>query len=388
LHQNLLSINKFNVLSKLNCSSALRFAGLALSPLLLAGRLSGADLAQPAPQPKFLGAASCSSSGCHGGGGEHQNQFLVWSLRDFHSQRPVATLTTARSKQIADALGVKDPTEESRCTTCHAPLREVPESLRGEHFKVGEGVSCESCHGPAENWLRSHTRHDYTHADRVAAGMRDLDNLYVRANTCVACHQTVDADLLAAGHPELMFELDGQSVSEPKHWREATNWNGAQTWLVGQAVALREMSWQEQREQKPGWQEESLYPILTACANQSGGRLPTRTENLSVGQWSDLLARSAAGLNWSDDLTRQLLSALAGAGDAFRNNTVSQPIRARQADRLVLGLDRLTGALPELKENQPVQAALKQLFADAQSRPDFDPVKFATDLDKFSQALK
>ena len=174
----------------------------------------------------------------------NQNQFLVWSLKDFHSQRPVATLATARSKQIADALDIKDATANARCTSCHTPLQGVPENLRGENFKVSEGVSCESCHGSAENWLRAHTRKDYTRADRTAAGMRDLQNLYVRANTCVACHQNVDADILKAGHPELIFELDGQSVAEPKHWRETTNWNGAQAWLVGQAVALREMSWQ------------------------------------------------------------------------------------------------------------------------------------------------
>jgi len=86
---------------------------------------------------------------------------------------------------------------------------------------VSEGVSCENCHGPAENWLRAHTRSDWTHADRTFAGMRDLKNLYVRANNCVACHQTVELPLLKAGHPELIFELDGQSVSEPKHWRKA-----------------------------------------------------------------------------------------------------------------------------------------------------------------------
>ena len=74
--------------------------------------------------------------------------------------------------------------------------------------------------------------------------MRDLKNLYVRANSCVACHQNVSSNLLAAGHPELIFELDGQGVSQPKHWTEAADWNGAQAWLVGQAVALREMSWQ------------------------------------------------------------------------------------------------------------------------------------------------
>ena len=64
----------------------------------------------------------------------------------------------------------------------------------------------------------------------------------MRANTCVACHQNVDSDILAAGHPELVFELDGQSVAQPKHWTDPPD-TGARAWLVGQAVALRETSW-------------------------------------------------------------------------------------------------------------------------------------------------
>ena len=35
-------------------------------------------------------------------------------LKDFHSQRPAATLTTARAKQIADALEIKDATADAR----------------------------------------------------------------------------------------------------------------------------------------------------------------------------------------------------------------------------------------------------------------------------------
>jgi len=341
---------------------------------------------------------SCSSSSCHGGGGEHQNQYLVWSLRDFHSQRPVATLATARSKQIADALGIKDPATDARCTTCHAPLQNVPESLHGNNFNAGEGVSCESCHGAAENWLRSHTRPDYTYADRTAAGMRDLQNLYVRANTCVACHQNVNSDIIAAGHPELMFELDGQSVSEPKHWRETTNWNGAQAWFVGQAVALREMSWQLANEKSPTDNQIDRFRGLVWLmmnVQASNANLPASPDTTSKSnvnlftlfqKWSDNLAMTAASISWTDDLSKTALKALADSSGDFKS-TLPQSTQARRADRLVLGLDRLAGALPEFNSNQPVQSTLNQLFTDAQSRPDFEPVKFATDLDKFSQAL-
>ena len=86
---------------------------------------------------------------------------------------------------------------------------------------------------------------------RVTAGMRDLRSFYVRANTCVACHQNLDADIIKAGHPELTFELDGQSVAEPKHWRDDDPSSGLRAWLVGQAVALREMSWDLSKNETP-----------------------------------------------------------------------------------------------------------------------------------------
>ncbi len=369
-------------MSKTLCRPA---AGFVAGIFLAIGAANGAETI-----PKFLGAASCANSSCHGGGGEKQNQFLVWSLRDFHSQRPAATLATARAKQIGDALEIKDPTADARCTTCHAPLHEVPENLRGEDSKISEGVSCESCHGPAENWLRSHTRTDYSRADRTAAGMRDLQNLYVRANTCVACHQNVDADILKAGHPELIFELDGQSVAEPKHWSAEKNGNGAQAWLVGQAVALREMSWLESQNENEQNRLAALQWLLDNASKIIPVLPPILWSGPSVGyekQRCDEGARNAASIVWPDEWTRKLLFAFAGLSKDFQDSSVSQNLQARRAERLVLALDRLVAALPELKNNEPVQSALNQLFKLAQSVPDFDPKQFADALQKFSAAI-
>ena len=372
------------------CQAALFIAGVVFA----AGAAPGADT--PA---KFLSANACASSSCHGGGGANQNQFLVWSLKDFHSQRPPATLTTARSKQIADALGIKYPAADARCTVCHAPLQAVPENLRGENFKSSEGVSCESCHGPAENWLRGHTRTDWTRANRTAVGMRDLQNLYVRANVCVACHQNVDADILKAGHPELIFELDGQSVAEPKHWRAEKNGNSAQAWLVGQAVALREMSWQlvqshgmadlSQRLSETN-QVDRIFAVSwvlrkATADERSVQRFPEDFESIQI--WADTLARKKADAVWSEPMTRDCLTRLTGLASSFSGDPIRRSLQARRAERLVLALDRLVAALPELKNNAPVQTALNQLFKLAQSVPDFDPKPFADALQRFSAAL-
>ena len=345
------------------------------------------------PTPKLLGANSCASSGCHGGGGATQNQVLVWSLKDFHSQRPPATLATARSKQIADALEIKAATTDARCTACHAPLNSVPENQRGEFFKVSEGVTCESCHGPAENWIRSHTRHDWTRADRTTAGMRDLQNLYVRANTCVACHQNVNTDILKAGHPELIFELDGQSVAEPKHWSAEKNGNGAQAWLVGQAVALREMSWDLAIRQVPNEKELNRWLGLVWVLQKLDGlnfdlpklgKSPAPAEAkdfAATKEFADTLAQAAAAAVWTEGNSQRALQILSSSSEDFKN--VSGEVGARRAERLVLALDRLLAA----QNNHKADAELNQLFKLAQSIPDFDAKQFAVALDKFATAL-
>lgn len=352
--------------------------------------------------PKFLGSQSCASSGCHGGAGEKSKQYTIWSQRDYHFQRPVATLTTARSERIADVLKIGDPTKSLRCTVCHAPIQTIPEDRKAKGFKITEGVSCENCHGPAENWIRAHTRPDYKHEDRVALGMRDLKSLYVRANTCVACHQNVDSDLRASGHPELIFELDGQSVTEPKHWREKTNWHGGQAWLVGQAVALREMSWQVTKEESPGenlvnrWKgliwlvekvgatERSLFYLV------GGSYIITKSEtkngySTSVQNWSDHLAKTASEISWSEETTKKVLVALANSSSDFADKT-PHAVQARRAERLVLGLDRLVADLGWTK-NEKIGPALDKLFKDAQSLPDFNADQFGKDLKDFHDSV-
>ena len=306
----------------------------------------------------------------------------------------------ARSKQIADALQIKDPTADRRCTSCHAPLREVPESLRAEAFQISEGVSCESCHGPAEDWLRPHTRPDWSHADRVFAGMRDLKNLYVRANTCVACHQTVATPLLKAGHPELIFELDGQCVSQPKHWRESENASGAQAWLVGQAVALRELSWQLSREAEP---DEKLVARWSAVSwlLQKFGALDRQFPKLSevstdpVSQnfmaalkAGDELAKRASAAQWTDEMSNKAIKTLAAAGSDFQQPAATGQWQARRAERLVLALDRLSASRKKSQQARAADTDLNRLFKLVQSLPEFNAAKFVEALNQFSHSLE
>ena len=122
---------------------------------------------------RFVGAAGCKSSSCHGGAGEKRSQYLTWVQKDFHT-RAYAILTDARSARIAEALAIPAAQESSRCTVCHSPFQSVAPARLMPTAHPDEGVSCESCHSAAGPWLRGHTRKDWNYAMRVTAGMRDL----------------------------------------------------------------------------------------------------------------------------------------------------------------------------------------------------------------------
>lgn len=353
--------------------------------------LHGATAASPSVSPtqdnvRCVGAVTCQSSMCHGGASPSRDQFTIWSREDFHS-RAYATLVTARSVRIAESLGLVSATESNRCTTCHAPFADLPPSRLASTATTTEGVSCETCHNGAADWLRGHTRPDWTYADRVHAGMRDLRSAFVRANTCVACHQVIDPALLKAGHPELVFELDGQTASEPRHWTEKADWFGPKAWLVGQAVALSQISQQLRETYGPDLvaQEKALLWLLELvpgvdATNVSADRLAATTA------WSNQLAQTISGRDWKPEMSADALAALSATSANFTDNSIPLPERELRAERLVLGLDRLFKSLhPE--PSAPGQAELSALFAAVQDRDQFNPQKFSSLLQKFADAV-
>lgn len=385
--------------------------------------------AQPVPGAAFVGSTGCSSSMCHGGAGEKRGQWPIWSKQDPHGQDLRGTLGYPRgafsalvlpwSNRIAQGLNISDARLSARCTSCHAPLHGVPDSallasaradLKKENVEF-HGVSCESCHGPASNWIRSHTRPDFTHAMNVQTGVRDLRNLYVRANTCVACHQNIDADILAAGHKPLYFELDSQQVAQPPHWKEkGGDWFGPQSWLVGQAAALREVSWALSQGPnalgsdtlRDDWR--ALVWVLTKTASAAPDGVPrfdlgsdassgSESAVTRAQEAADDLARGAARQRWTSENTRACLDALAAARNDFASSTGETTITLRgRARRLALGVERMVSALRAQTENQavwaPATTELTALF-DVVGSPeaDFDNAKFSAQLAKFQGAL-
>jgi cytochrome c554/c'-like protein len=348
----------------------------------------------------FVGSIGCKSSSCHGGAGPKRSQYITWSRQDFHT-KAYAVLLDSRSERIAESLGIAGAQSSARCTVCHSPLQSVAPSRLTPTAHPDEGVSCETCHGAAGGWLRGHTRTDWNYNTRVAAGMHDLRNLYVRANACVACHQNLAPELLKAGHPDLFFELDGQSVAEPKHWRDEEPWSGLREWLTGQAVALREMSWALANDpQNDAFSIARWNGLAWLCATAtSAGSIPspvslpssnpgppdfTRRQNES-----DTLARRASVFNWSEGSARAMLTTLASVDAEFVEKGTPNNLLAQRAKRLVLALDRLANALNQNRGTPlKIDPELDQLFQDVKTLDAFDASGFAGHLQNFRTALQ
>lgn len=207
---------------------------------------------------QYVGAATCASGTCHGSVQPRdlykvkQNEYFIWLKQDRHTQA-YNVLLTDKSARIVRNLKINTKAHESKiCLDCHT--MNVPKSVQANPVDFAEGISCEACHGAAGGWLGQHTAEGWTHEQSVKAGMRDLRGLDNRAKNCLACHlgnaeKTVNHDLIAAGHPDMIFELDNYTAVMPPHWTPNTTKSkqsgdaeptGARAWAVGQAATFRE----------------------------------------------------------------------------------------------------------------------------------------------------
>src|SRR5215469_6742714 len=275
-----------------NAKKFFRFSSLVCLPLLAPALLR----AQEKEPVKYIGPGSCAATSCHGSvkpiGGSRilQNEYSTWILKDKHS-RAYQALTGDVGERMARILKLGAKAEESsKCFACHA-LYATPEQ-RGRPFEISEGVSCENCHGPASAWLGPHTTRSWPHEKSVALGMTDTRNVIHRTEKCLECHlgtknKFVDHEMIAAGHPDLYFELDSFSAVMPRHWKmpresapgkpdETAAWAGVRDWSTGQAVQLRaameRLTWRaknERLDKKDVWPEYSELSCF-ACHHALG----------------------------------------------------------------------------------------------------------------------
>lgn len=217
-----------------------------------------AGQAQPQVSPRtkekshrqLVGAASCSASVCHGGAdlGHPRSEATTWRALDPHAHA-YDSLLMPQSQAIARHL-FGDGTQAHDaplCLKCH--VHPHHDQAR-PNFRKADGVSCESCHGAAGEWLTPHYRSGWQQADKKAHGMSDTKSLPGRASVCVTCHvgtpdANVDHDMIAAGHPPLRFEFTSYFANLPPHWdvakdrkvNEPDDVSRLHAWALGQDVS-------------------------------------------------------------------------------------------------------------------------------------------------------
>lgn len=207
---------------------------------------------------EFIGRQSCASATCHGGvasGPPDWNSSLrVWEAQDQKHAQAGMLLLGPLSQSIVENLsgarledGHPGPAYQAliqeRCVGCHAPqATHQPNEVQTVPWerKLLHGVDCESCHGPASEWLSAHTLESWiadegspaAMARKQAAGMIPLESWEHRTRRCVECHvgsrddtaalRDMNHDMIAAGHPVLRFSMSYYHWNLPAHWRLPT----------------------------------------------------------------------------------------------------------------------------------------------------------------------
>ncbi|MDA7503411.1 cytochrome c family protein [bacterium] len=202
----------------------------ALSCFFIIDSSSGQDL--DFDTSKVLGTEQANCKQCH------PSETTHWH-KTTHALSLNRLEYTGNSKKYADALGISQATLKttSTCADCHGTKSESSGVV-----KLISGVSCESCHGGAKDWLKPHAEYFEGHKfsdlktlreerlqetpeHRLArmksthdAGMIRPDMLHDLAKNCMNCHIVDDEKLVAAGHKAASaFELTSWLNGEVKH---------------------------------------------------------------------------------------------------------------------------------------------------------------------------
>lgn len=199
----------------------------AMMPLIMGLMVFGycaISFAQPerCHPSKTLSADQCAK--CHG------NEVQVWKKTP-HFTTYAELSRRPRSKEIITKMGLtKTVKRNDVCMGCHFTVQQ-----KGEKLKAIAGVSCESCHGASRDWLTVHNDYGGPTATKASEsdghrqerlklaeelGMRNTQNLYLIASSCLNCHTVPNEELVnVGGHLAGTedFELVAYSQGQVRH---------------------------------------------------------------------------------------------------------------------------------------------------------------------------
>jgi hypothetical protein len=168
---------------------------------------------------QVLGYESCQKC--------HASEIGVWKQTPHHTTFMTLHRNPA-AKEIAGRMGIESFKTDSACVKCHYTMQ----SDSSQQIQAVSGVSCESCHGAAKDWIEHHNDFGGSSATRqsespehriarlqnsIAGGMRNPINVYLVAQSCYRCHTVPDERLVNIGG-HIAGSLDFEFVS----WSQGT----------------------------------------------------------------------------------------------------------------------------------------------------------------------
>ena len=188
----------------------------------------------------------------------HKVELLIWQhTHHFASFREIPR--DPKAAEIAKKMGLRRIKSESLCLNCHFTNQE-----KAGKIEPIAGVSCESCHGAGEGFIKVHSgfsgkkKETETAAERAerwkkseAAGMIRPNMIYKIAKNCYGCHIVPEEKLVNVGGHQAgsAFELVSWTQGEIRHntWYtdgksnpEASQNIKRKMYVTGAAVELEE----------------------------------------------------------------------------------------------------------------------------------------------------
>jgi ssDNA-binding Zn-finger/Zn-ribbon topoisomerase 1 len=161
----------------------------------------------------------------------HASEVVTWKTTP-HSTTFLTLHQKKEATDIAKKLGLSSIKRGQVCIECHYTPQASDEAAQ---TKAISGVSCESCHGAAQKWVKLHadyggptaTKAQESEAHKaqrisgsIAAGMRNPHNLYLVAQSCFRCHTVPNEKLVNVGKHKAgteNFELVAWSQGLVRH---------------------------------------------------------------------------------------------------------------------------------------------------------------------------
>jgi len=335
---------------------------MALAVLSLLGLRAWADPSAAGPvgaaqgslhldPTKVVGADTCST--CHKA--ESANWQMTHHFMTFETMHK-----SEAGKAIAEKLGITSIKKNDTCVNCHYTMKDD-----GGTPKAISGISCESCHGAAADWLKIHndygpnaTKETETpehkqkrHADADAAGMIRKDRVNLIAANCFSCHTVPNETLVNTGGHKAGsdFELVSWSQGEVRHNyladqtknREESPERLRVLYVVGRATDLEYALRGTSKITAKG----DFRDAMLARVRGANDKLAEILKAVPIAEYSDVLGAAAkkddGSLKLSPSIASDLAEKLAAASAAFVAREDGKNLSA--VDPLIPGKDQYKG---------------------------------------------